>query len=232
MQFDEATLRPTYRLIKGIPGRSGALEIAESLGLPPAILEEARRRRGRSGEMIGDYLVRLREMSEDLARRLAAVDEERGRLEHDRSAIESRGREREEEQRRAAAKAVEEALQALRAEGGRYLASLRDREVQVRMRREEEKAAVALCAEARRQIRQVAGPAAPASRGPEFRVGDRVRLEGTDHRGAVQALQGDRVVVEVRGKRPGRAPPAPGGRRGAGQAARQGAPPSVDLGAT
>ena len=42
MEFDLETLSPTFRLISGLPGRSNALVIAEGLGLPVHILEDAR----------------------------------------------------------------------------------------------------------------------------------------------------------------------------------------------
>src|SRR5882762_2290999 len=48
MQFEEETFTPVFKLIAGIPGRSGGLEIAERLGLPVAILEAARAGRGQS----------------------------------------------------------------------------------------------------------------------------------------------------------------------------------------
>ncbi|MEP6571948.1 MAG: Smr/MutS family protein [Gemmatimonadota bacterium] len=41
LQFDAATLRPTYRLLKGVPGRSYGLAIARRLGVSPAVLAEA-----------------------------------------------------------------------------------------------------------------------------------------------------------------------------------------------
>ncbi len=42
MEFDIRTLRPTYHLTLGIPGRSNALLIAERLGMPDEILNDAR----------------------------------------------------------------------------------------------------------------------------------------------------------------------------------------------
>ncbi|MEO8140021.1 MAG: Smr/MutS family protein [Gemmatimonadota bacterium] len=41
LQFDAATLRPTYRLIKGVPGRSYGLAIARRLGLREDVLADA-----------------------------------------------------------------------------------------------------------------------------------------------------------------------------------------------
>ena len=202
MQFDETTGEPTYRLVQGIPGRSSALEIAARLGLPEAILEDARARRGESKRLLDTYLSRLETLTADLEVRIQETDRRQARLESDRAAMEQELRDREERLREAVSSEIELAVGSIREEGERYLATLKDREIALRMRREEEKQAVRLRAEARRRLRAVAPHARHASEGEQLLVpGCRVSVRGLGLPGTVQSLQGDRVTLLVRGKR-------------------------------
>ena len=84
VEFDVETLSPTYRLHIGLPGQSNALAIAQRLGMPEPILDEARAGidpdRLAVESLISD-LHREREAAETASaeQRTAALEAERGR---------------------------------------------------------------------------------------------------------------------------------------------------------
>jgi DNA mismatch repair protein MutS2 len=57
--FDEATLQPTYELKVGVPGASAGINIAQRLGLNPAIIASARSRLGTQARDVGQFLDKL-----------------------------------------------------------------------------------------------------------------------------------------------------------------------------
>ena len=96
VDFDLATLRPTYHLSIGLPGTSQAFAIAERLGLPRALVEDARSRLSAAQQEFETTLASIRETQVDIAAAEGrAADAERR--------MESALREAEDERRRARA---------------------------------------------------------------------------------------------------------------------------------
>lgn len=69
VEFNTKTLRPTYRVLMGIPGRSNALSIASQLGLPEDLLRKARSYLGGGYQGVEELLDDL-ETERDVARKL------------------------------------------------------------------------------------------------------------------------------------------------------------------
>jgi DNA mismatch repair protein MutS2 len=57
--FNEITLQPTYELKIGVPGASAGINIAQRLGLNPAIIDSARSRLGTQARDVGEFLDKL-----------------------------------------------------------------------------------------------------------------------------------------------------------------------------
>ncbi|MGL4607260.1 MAG: endonuclease MutS2 [Eubacteriaceae bacterium] len=73
VEFDVKTLKPTYRLLIGVPGKSNAFEIARRLGLGDRFIENAK-------ELIKNEAIRFEET-------LIKIDEKRRRTEAEHDAI-------------------------------------------------------------------------------------------------------------------------------------------------
>ncbi|MGC2647728.1 MAG: endonuclease MutS2 [Candidatus Sulfotelmatobacter sp.] len=116
--FDESTLQPTYELKIGVPGASAGINIAQRLGLNPAIIEAARSRLGTQARDVGEFLDRLH----------ASLRE----AENDRMRLKSREQELEKEKTRLALEGKKEQQTKIREMEKKLESVLRDFEYQAR----------------------------------------------------------------------------------------------------
>jgi DNA mismatch repair protein MutS2 len=90
--FDETTLQPTYELKIGIPGASAGINIAQRLGLNPAIITSARSRLGSQTQDVGRFLDRLHSDLRDLEKERSRMQAREKELEREKSRLANEGR--------------------------------------------------------------------------------------------------------------------------------------------
>jgi DNA mismatch repair protein MutS2 len=201
VEFDPATLAPTYRLHYGIPGASQAFAIARRLGLPDAVMERAESYLG-DGERAGLELMerinrqqheleqqlaearRLRERArQERARRKQLLDE----LEERKQALLDKARRRGEQLVRETERKIKALLQEAHASAGQV-------PEQARLTREV------------RELRSELQPRAarPHARGhapQKVKVGELLRIPTLRTEGEVMRVQGGEVELAVQGKK-------------------------------
>jgi len=90
--FDEATLQPTYMLKIGVPGASAGINIAQRLGLNPAIIEAARSRLGTQARDVGEFLDRLHAQLREVEAERLRLGALQAELEREKSRLAAEGR--------------------------------------------------------------------------------------------------------------------------------------------
>jgi DNA mismatch repair protein MutS2 len=90
--FDEATLQPTYELKIGVPGASAGINIAQRLGLNPAITASARSRLGSQTQDVARFLDRLHADLRDLEKERSRMQAREQELEREKSRLANEGR--------------------------------------------------------------------------------------------------------------------------------------------
>ncbi len=221
--FDPQTFAPTYRLNYGSPGSSLALEIANRLGMPADVIEQARAHRTARETQLAEHLAKIeRDMQAlDHERRLAA--RERETLAEESAKLQQREQElrnREDTFKRKLDERIEERLRDARREIDGVVSALKTRTDALAAEAERRMAprlistgdTGAARAEARAAIEAIGNrlrsPDEPAAKAPQrsepgrlAAVGDRVLVGAFGLEGVVQALHDREAEVDVRGKR-------------------------------
>ena len=207
LQFDAVALAPTYRLVKGIPGRSYGISIARRLKLPDDVLASAEGRLPKGERDVNALLAEL----EAREQRLSETEREVATIGEDVRARAKRVAERE----RAAKDRERNTERDARREARRVLLDARDKvEQTIRDLRDasreasEEAAREEAAREARRRMEQLAADEAAAISGlDEAASAESARLKGRGYEPAIPAgapVEGDLVSVPSLGGRTAR----------------------------
>ena len=113
-EFDVETLRPTYRLLIGIPGKSNAFAISEKLGLPKFIIDDAKSRIDAEDEQFEDVLAELERQKKQIEKDHETISVYKSQIASLKKDYEYRTKEINEKKDKILSKAREEALDILK----------------------------------------------------------------------------------------------------------------------
>ncbi|MFL1677511.1 endonuclease MutS2 [Paenibacillus dendritiformis] len=201
MEFDVQTLRPTYRLLVGVPGRSNAFAIAERLGLPKPIIDHARGEVTEEDMRVETMIASLednrlkaeaeRETASKLRIELEAMRQKLNRE------LEKQEAEREKRQEQAEAKA-RAIVDKARREAQEIIAELRQLAMEgVQVKEHMLTEARKRLDEAAPEAKLAAKPKRDAKPVRRIEAGDDVRVYSLNQKGSVVELVGEEAVVQL-----------------------------------
>ncbi|HKP48140.1 MAG TPA: Smr/MutS family protein [Pyrinomonadaceae bacterium] len=230
VEFDEKTLRPTYRLLVGLAGSSSGLEIAKRFGVPREVIDVALDVVNDSTRQAAEYLRRIKRESEEAQALRLALEEERAAVAEKFASLDRNAQQRERERESVFHEKLATTVKAFEERSRELVAAIADRSERLKVEREAQRRA----AELKREIAQANQPARNADTkvsatplGPvrvvregrvletagterpdqyvasaaEISVGDKVKLKLFGSVGIVDSIKGEDVEVRVKSVR-------------------------------
>jgi len=154
VEFDPETLKPTYRLLTGIPGKSNALSIAGRLGLSPHILERARSFMSERQLQESNLLENLEDTQREIEMQKLKIEDEYKEVSQKAAELKRKNQELQDRYEEIIQKAKEDAIEIVRQAKVEAEAVIKElKEIQKKERREQE----AALQKARERLKKLSG---------------------------------------------------------------------------
>lgn len=203
VEFDEETLRPTYKLRIGAAGSSHAFSISERLGMPAEILAKAKELRSKAQDVDMEAILtklnsqskRMDEEQAELEQKLADVRRIEDELRREKEKVSAKRQDIIDSSRREAF----DLKRNLRVEAERII-----RELKQQSKDSSDKEKAKAIDQARRAIQQISLPDKEKPRRDpvdpsQLKVGQSVFINSLDGLGTVTEINGKKLTVSVRG---------------------------------
>jgi len=217
VEFDEKTLRPTYRLLVGVAGASSGLEIARRFGVPTGIVENAMRSVKESSLQASEYLRRIKREAENAEELRHALEEERSAVAEKFASLDKEAAKREQERQSTFEQTVQRTIAEVEKRARELVAKIEDRAERVRVERDVQRRVGEIKRSASREVRVVKekqtveperveadveeGPQYVTAAPREIVVGDKVKLRSFGSVGIVDQIKDGLAEVRVKSLR-------------------------------
>jgi DNA mismatch repair protein MutS2 len=150
--FDEKTLQPTYELKVGVPGASAGINIAQRLGLNPAIIETARARLGTQARDVGQFLDKLHAQLREAEKERLRLQTGQQEVEHERKRLAVFGKNEQQAKVREMEKKLESVLRDFEYHAREAMNAIQDRAAAQKLSKDAERRIAKLRREFREQF--------------------------------------------------------------------------------
>lgn len=165
VEFDERTLRPTYRLIVGVAGASAGLEIARRMQVPESVIDDAKTQLDPLHIRAGDYLKQLKSLLDEQEAQRAALEEERQATADKYARMDLEFAKKEADRRREFEHQLSEVIREFTDESAALLKGVQDKVAAARLKKEAEARAAELRRSAGVRIRKQAAASSAVTSG-------------------------------------------------------------------
>ena len=212
VEFDEVNLRPTYRLLVGVPGGSSGIDIARRLGLPEQVIDRARAQlspEAHEAAALIAYLHRSRDELETQKREAVQVAQD---LAEEKRRLRTEWTDRQRTRLKELEQQFTQALEKHEKEAARAVEAVKERELRAQLEKQTHRKIVKARGDAREEINAATvahladsqadlglgapQPAKPVAAG-DLVLGMRVRVRGLPTPATIRRLDNQNAEVEA-----------------------------------
>ncbi len=192
VEFDDVNLRPTYRLMVGVPGGSSGIAIAKRLGIAAGIIERARSLLSPESREAADLIAYLHRSRDELDRMQKQMTAERHALEEERKKLRTEWVERQQKRIKELEAQFADMQKRFDENVARVVEAVKEREVRAQVEKT-----------ARRKIQDVRGEAREELNAAVVRTISESQTDLGIHAASLEAISTDRLEpgtkIRVRG---------------------------------
>ena len=195
VEFDEVTLRPTYRLLVGLAGSSSGLDIAQRFGIPANVIDDANQQVKQTSREATEYLRRIKREAEEAESLRQALEEERAAVAEKFSKLDREFQKRERDRQAEFEKQLAAGISEFNRLSGELVGKVQERVDRVQVEREAEKRSAELKREAQRATQAMSEEARQKTRA-QARTPQAQEGVSPPHLRGVKVVRGGTVVSE------------------------------------